>query len=102
MQVFTAALSKSTKTSADRSACPAEFLPAAGATVVRNVRIAGNSLGSRDWTANATLTTNSWFTGFGAAGKWENIVSCGARLSYDLGVYLANHNSSFKNLQVGL
>ena len=70
--------------------------------MVRNVRIAGNSLGSRDWTANSTLTTNAWFTGFGAAGKWENIVSCPARLSYDLGVYLANHNSSFKNLQVGL
>ena len=33
--------------------------------MVRNVRIAGNSLGSRDWTANSTLTTNSWFTGFG-------------------------------------
>ncbi|KAK9838224.1 hypothetical protein WJX84_012014 [Apatococcus fuscideae] len=75
------------------------YLTQAGATVVRNVRIAGNSLGSRDWTANSTLTTNSWFTGFGAAGKWESITSCPARLSYDLGVYLAGHNSTYKNLQ---
>ncbi|KAK9833248.1 hypothetical protein WJX84_007937 [Apatococcus fuscideae] len=74
-------------------------LTQAGATVVRNVRIAGNSLGSRDWTANSTLTTNSWFTGFGAAGKWESLNSCGARLSYDLGVYLGSHNSTFKTLQ---
>ena len=72
-----------------------------GATIVQNVRITGNSLGDVDLAANATLNdTRAWYTGNGAAGKWESMTSCAPQFRYDLEAYLATHNSHYKSLQV--
>ena len=45
--------------------------------------------------------TRSWYTGYGAGGKWETITSCDPQFRHDLEIYLATHNSHYKSLQVG-
>ncbi|KAK9861450.1 hypothetical protein WJX84_003151 [Apatococcus fuscideae] len=43
--------------------------------------------------------TRAWYTGYGAAGKWESMTSCAPQFRYDLEAYLATHNSHYKSLQ---
>lgn len=56
--------------------------------------IKGNSLGDHDWAGQPT-----WYTGTGAAGKWEDI-SCRSRFRYDINHYLATAGSSYKSIEV--
>lgn len=65
----------------------------AGATLVNNFTIAGNSLSDRNWSGGAT-----WPTGFGAAAKEEQL-DCGARFKVDLNAYLASAGSRYKTVQ---
>lgn len=81
-------------------------LAAGGATIVDNFTIVGNSLGDQNWTGFIPVTTTapngslittgasgfnngSWYTGFGAQGKWESINTQGCpNFREDLEAYL--------------
>lgn len=65
----------------------------AGATLVDNFTIRGNSLGSQDWGGDST-----WFTGYGQSGKEEQL-DCGARFKFDINVYLNTSASKYKTIQ---
>lgn len=67
----------------------------AGAILVDNFTIVGNSLGSVPWQGEA-----EWFTGFGTNSKSEKL-DCGARFKYDVNQYLNYSGSHYDNVQVG-
>ncbi|DBA94745.1 TPA: hypothetical protein ACH3X1_002294 [Trebouxia sp. C0004] len=91
-------------------------LQAGGATIVQNFTIMGNSLGDAAWSGYIPITSTypngtvyntthfgynngSWYTGYGAAGKWEPI-SQGACPNFreDLNTYLSTAGSNSKSL----
>ena len=66
----------------------------AGATIIDNFTIQGNSLGAEEWDG-----TDTWYTGFGSTGKFEQL-DCGARFKYDMNNYLSSAGSQYKTVQV--
>ncbi|KAK9791143.1 hypothetical protein WJX73_010179 [Symbiochloris irregularis] len=64
----------------------------AGAIVVGNVTITGNSLGSLPWDGR----NGEWYTGFGLAGHWEDL-QCD-RFMYDMDKYLSNAGTHWRNV----
>jgi hypothetical protein len=66
----------------------------AGATIVDNFRITGNSLGGQDWDGRS----GEWYTGTADGGMWEDI-SCGARFKSDLNWYLQTAGTHYKSVQ---
>ncbi|KAL0042039.1 hypothetical protein WJX77_001435 [Trebouxia sp. C0004] len=91
-------------------------LQAGGATIVQNFAIMGNSLGDAPWSGYIPITdtydngtvyntsaygynNGSWYTGYGAAGKWEPISqdSC-PNFREDLETYLSTAGSNSKSL----
>ncbi|KAL3141374.1 hypothetical protein ABBQ32_004954 [Trebouxia sp. C0010 RCD-2024] len=93
-------------------------LTAAGATVVENFTITGNSLGDQEWSGYIPITSTydngtvydtgafgfnngSWYTGNGSAGKWESISQdlC-PNFREDLEAYLSTSGSNSRTLLV--
>ncbi|KAL3161962.1 hypothetical protein ABBQ38_009042 [Trebouxia sp. C0009 RCD-2024] len=91
-------------------------LTAAGATVVENFTIVGNSLGDKEWSGYIPITSTadngtvyntgafgfnngSWYTGNGSAGKWESISQdiC-PNFREDLETYLSTSGSNSRTL----
>jgi amidase len=70
-----------------------EDLEAAGATIVQNFKIQGNSLGSRDWDVNRNGQAAALGQMF-AAGKWRDIWLCSWMLRAGLDEYLRNATNS--------
>lgn len=66
----------------------------AGATLVDNFTIKGNSLGTLNWQGNS-----EWNTGFGVNSKNEQL-ECGARFKLDVNNYLNTSGSRYKTVQV--
>lgn len=67
----------------------------AGATIVEDFRISGNSLGGYDWDGRS----GQWWTGSQSAGHWEDI-NCGAHFKFDLNQYLTTAATRFRAIQV--
>lgn len=90
-----------------------------GATIVENFTIMGNSLGDVEWSGLIPVITTadngsvietgqygynngSWYTGFGAEGKWEGLSQDACpNFREDLEAYLSTAGSNSKSLLVG-
>ena len=70
------------------------LLGRAGAILVDNFTIKGNSLGTVNWQGAA-----EWNTGFGVTSKNEQL-DCGARFKQDVNNYLNTSGSQYKSVQV--
>ena len=66
----------------------------AGAVLVDNFTIKGNSLGTVNWQGAA-----EWNTGFGVNSKNEQL-DCGARFKQDVNNYLNTSGSQYTSVQV--
>ena len=65
----------------------------AGATIVDNFTVKGNSLGTLNWQGAA-----EWNTGYGVNNKQEQL-DCGARFKPDINNYLNTSGSQYKTVQ---
>ena len=72
-----------------------QALRLAGATIVDNFTIGGNSLGALSWDGRL----GEWYTGYGLQGHWEEI-QCD-RFRADINTYLGGAYSRYKDIQVG-
>ena len=66
----------------------------AGATIVDNFTIGGNTLGALSWDGRL----GEWYTGFGLQGHWEDI-QCD-RFRSDINGYLSGANSRYRDIEV--
>jgi Asp-tRNA(Asn)/Glu-tRNA(Gln) amidotransferase A subunit family amidase len=72
-------------------------LAAAGATIIPEFKIKGNSLGTRDWDVNRNgegPALGQWF----AAGKWQDIWKCSWTIRAGFLEYIQNSNSTNINI----